>query len=736
MKIDRRSFLSFVMGGAAGTALTPLPWKLMDDSSIWTQMWAWTPVPQDGEVSYENTVCTLCPGHCGLTVRKVENRVVKIEGMKGHPVNSGGICLLGLSGPQLLYGPRRVNKPLKKLNGRFVRITWDDALNELAGQLTELIKKGKGHKFACISGAKRGTEAELLKRFLTACGSSNFFHVPSIQDLYETTLRLMQGGAAIPGFDFENSDYVISFGSGLLDGWGAPVRMFKAHSRWRDHNSEFVQVESRLSNTAAKADNWLPINPGTEGALALGIAHVIIKESLYHKEFINNHTSGFNSWKRQVLDGYNPGIVSKITGVKESQIASLARGFARSKHPLAVCGRGEGRTPGSLKEFMAVHSLNALVGNINKTGGVWALPEPDYIKWPEPELSQNAKAGILKGRLDGAGKGKYAHGTSLLNRLPGLINSRQTSPVELLIISGANPCYSLPNSKAVREAFKKIPHVISFSSYMDETAESADLILPNHMFLERYQDIPGAFGMNQTVLGLAKPVIEPKKTRHVGDIILSVAKKMGGPVGNAFPWEDYKACLEQTLADKWNTLAENGYIEAGRFQPPEWSEGFQTRSGKFEFVNSDTESIVRFSLVKPEGDEAKYPLLLIPYDSMRLSAGYIGDSPFMMKTVEDTVLKGNDVLVEINPQTAGEYHLADGKYANLSTPLGKVKVRIHYYEGIRPGIVALPRGLGHTANDKFVAGKGVNYNEIADSKEDPASGHDAAWGIRAKLEKA
>jgi anaerobic selenocysteine-containing dehydrogenase len=102
MKVDRRSFLSFLIGGAAGTALSPLPWKLMDDSSIWTQMWPWTPVPPDGKVTYEESTCSLCPGGCGISVRKVDNRAIKIEGRAGHPINDGRICILGLSGLQLL----------------------------------------------------------------------------------------------------------------------------------------------------------------------------------------------------------------------------------------------------------------------------------------------------------------------------------------------------------------------------------------------------------------------------------------------------------------------------------------------------------------------------------------------------------------------------------------------------------------------------------------------------------
>ena len=126
-------------------------------------------------------------------------------------------------------------------------------------------------------------------------------------------------------------------------------------------------------------------------------------------------------------------------------------------------------------------------------------------------------------------------------------------------------------------------------------------------------------------------------------------------------------------------------------------------------------------------------MLLVPYDSMRLAHGYIGSPPFVVKTVEDTVLKCNDSFVEVNPKTAREHRLKDGKYATLTTPKGKAKVKVHLSEGIMPGLLAMPRGLGHTAYDKFLAGKGVNFNDLVGSVEDPHSGMDAAWGIRAKL---
>ncbi len=134
MKIDRRSFLAFVVGGAAGTALSPLPWKLTDDLSIWSQRWPWTPIPPKGETTYVTSTCTLCPGGCGISVRKVEERVVKVEGLEGHPVNDGGICILGLTGPQLLYGPTRVRTPLKKTDGAWRPISWEKAIAEIASR--------------------------------------------------------------------------------------------------------------------------------------------------------------------------------------------------------------------------------------------------------------------------------------------------------------------------------------------------------------------------------------------------------------------------------------------------------------------------------------------------------------------------------------------------------------------------------------------------------------------------
>ena len=692
MKIDRRSFLSLGVGFGAGIALSPLPWKLTDDSSIWTQMWPWTPVPERGESRYVNSVCTLCPGGCGISVRKVEDRAVKIEGQKGHPVSNGGICLLGLSGLQLLYGPYRVKSPLKRRDdakrgqGKWQKISWDEAIAEVAKKLGDA-----KDKTACIMDSDKGTVPQLFKTLLTGLGAPNFMRTPSIEDSFELALLKTCGYPAVAGFDLENADFVLSFGAGLLEGWGAPVRTFKANSLWKDKKVPVIQIEPRLSNTAAKSDKWIPVTPGTESELALGIAHVLIKEGLAKAEVSD-------SFKKIVSEGYAPDTVARLTGVEAGVIVGLAKSFAAASKPLALCGRGKGATPISLNETLAVYALNALMGNINKEGGLFAVPQPDYIRWAKT----NSNASVAK-----------------------LLYGKDTS-LKALLVANANPLYSLPDTQAVKNALDKIPFIVSFSSYMDETAQYADLILPNHCYLERYEDVPAPAGYHKPLIGLSRPVVKPQfDTKHTGDAVIAIAKAMGAEL----PYDSYETCLKETFGDSWEAFQKDGVLVGANDYSPLPS----APSGKIELNETSLKPVAL------EGESSAFPLVLVPFDSMRLSGSSIGEPPFVIKTVDDTILFKNDLCIEINPKTAQSYNLSEGKYARLTTPKGSVKVRVHLYEGIMPGVIAMPRGLGHTpgftGNDKYLAGKGVNVNELMGSAECP-DGLNAAYGIRAKLERA
>jgi len=722
MKVDRRSFLSFVIGGAAGTTLSPLPWKLMDDSSIWSQMWPWKPVPPAGEVVYEDSTCPLCPGGCGITVRKVENRAVKIEGKAGHPINNGGICLLGLSGLQLLYGPTRIKSPMKRVGergeGKWERISWQEAMTLLSEKLGEIRDKGEAHTVAAISGTGYGTVTELLKRFMTAYGSPNFFRSPSMQDTDEFALNAIFRSKGRLGYDLENADYILSFGSGILDGWGSPVRMFRANSLWKDNQVPVIQVEPRLSNSAGKASKWVAINPGTEADLALGIAALLISQKMANK----GNISGFRAWKNELVQAYKPETVAETTGVPVETISELAQGFGTAKRPIALYGKGKGVGTGSLREIAAVTVLNALSGNLNKEGGLWAVSQPDFINWPNVNTDQIADAGLNQSRIDGAGDGPTAGIESVLTRLPQKVLEDGPYPIQALLVAGANPCHELPDTKSVKQALGKIPFIVSFSSFHDETADQADLLMPDHVYLEKFEDVTVGAGLVKEVIGLCRPVVSAQfNTKHLGETLIATANMMGDAIAGAFPWENYESCLKETLGNKWDSMIENGYWENG---------DVDTAAKKVRPAALDA------PVVQAQGDVNSFPLLLVPYDTIRISSGYVGDTPFMVKTVSDTTIKGKDGFVEINPQTAAANGLTEGTLATLATPVGEASVRVHLFEGIKPGVIAMARGLGHTAYDGYLADKGVNVNELIGPVEDPSSGLDAAWGIRAKLDKA
>ncbi len=710
MKVDRRSFLGLGLGAAAGFVVSPVAMKLTDDSSILSQttkLWPWAldHPPLNGEATYESSVCNLCPGACGISVRKIDNRPVKIEGLADYPVNDGGACLHGIAGLQYLYDPARVKTPLKRNGDTFEEISWDDAIAIVAGKLGDIRKNGTPEKLACITDKDQGSVSGLFKRLLETFGSPNFYTMPSLESNLEITAKALHGKGKTIGFDLDNADFVLSFGAGLIEGWGSPVACFKANASKKERHAKLYQVEPRLSNTAANADKWIPVKPGTEGDLALGICAVMLKNNLFKGSATSAIKGGFNKLAAKVQQDYSPSKTAAITGVKAADIEKLATLFAKSKMPLAVFGKGRGDGAQSLKEMAAVQLLNCMVGNLNKKGGAFVMPKAEYLEFPDSSLDSVAQKGMAKEKT-----GQY------VNQLVDKINQASKPVVEALFVHNANPCYNLHDPKAVKDAFGKIPFVVSFSSFLDETAMEADIILPSHTFLERLEDVASGAGLAKSVVGLSKPVLDPVfDTRHPGDSLLSIAKSLDGGVAENFEWESYDECLEGVTSGIWDSLSEEGFVLLSEDVP-----------SKVAHVNVSFLA-ANPATIKAQGD---YALTLISIDNMRLISAGQAASPFAIKTVADTVLKGKDIVVELNPLTA---KVKEGAYATLTTPKGAARVKIHLNEGIMPGVIGMVEGLGHTFDNKYVSNKGVNVNDLIGPVIESGSGLDAAFGIKAAL---
>ena len=807
LALNRRNFIKLVVGGAVGTSLTPIGAKMIDDSAIWTQNWPWVPVPRTGEFSQEKSICTMCNGGCGIEVRKVGDRAVKIEGRTDYPVNPGGICPVGMGGLQLLYNESiRFPGPMKRTgprdSGKFVEISWDEALKILAQRITEQRDKRETGSIAAVDGNPAGsTMALMIERLLTAIGSPNYLRIPSAEDTSRIANRLMLGKDMPVAYDLENSDFILSFGSGLLEGWGSPGRVLNAWGLWKDASAKrpakIVQIESRASNTASKADQWLPAKPGTEGALALGLAHVIIKERLYNTEFVNN-AFGFLDWRSpegathtgfstMVLKNYPPETVSKITGLHKQDITELARNFSQADAPVALCGKGKGLLNGSLFESMSILALNALTGNIGRKGGVFVHDPIPLAALPDVIPDETGKEGLEKGRIDQAGGKNTPYTHSLFNRFMDTIISGKNPAVDTLLVFSSNPAFTLPEGGTFRRAMSKVPFIVSFSPFRDETSNMADLILPDHHYLEKIDDVVLPSGIQYPLYGLTRPVIKPLyRTRNSGDVIIELAGQVGGAVKAAFPWQDYEKILRVRAQGLYNSGS--GLTNYNEAMPP-WDhtaartsdyasfeemwknikgkglwfrsvsangqiKGFGTPTKRFEFYSTQiSNAIQNVNLAEMDihvrTDEACMPhyegshseekqdhhLKMVPYEMINLASGWLPQPPYLNKTLFDHQLFKGESFAEINPKTAVQYGLRQGDQAIIQSGKGRVQVRINIFEGAMPGIVYLPMGFGHTGYDDFVRGQGVNPNLIIESIRDPLSGLPVWWNTTVKITK-
>jgi anaerobic selenocysteine-containing dehydrogenase len=404
---------------------------------------------------------------------------------------------------------------------------------------------------------------------------------------------------------------------------------------------------------------------------------------------------------------YTPAKVEAITGVKAADIEALAMAFAKAKTPVAVPGRGRGDHGQSLREFAAVQTLNALAGRLNKEGGAFVMAKNGYLSFPEASMDADAERGAGKEKLAGS-----------VNELVETLSG--AGKLNALFVYNANPCYTLRDPKKVKAALGNAGFIVSFSSFMDETAMASDVILPASTFLERLEDVPSGAGLAKSVVGLARPMVKPIfNTKHPGDALILLAQAMGGTIAESFEWETYDECLETVAEGIWDGLSEEGYAVLAEGAP------FGSPATDFRFLAANPKAIP----AQGEGE-----MTLVPIDNMRLAGAATASSPFAVKTVSDKVLAGKESVVEINPASAGG--LKDCGDAVLKTAMGSVRVKVNFNEGIMPGVIGMAKGLGHTFDNPYVGGKGVNVNDLIGPAIEPGSGLDAAFGIKATLSKA
>jgi anaerobic selenocysteine-containing dehydrogenase len=602
----------------------------------------------------------------------------KLEGNPAHPISQGRLCARGQAAIQVTYHPDRITHPLKRNGGRgsgpFQEISWDEAMSLLVSQLDGLAATGNPKALAFLTKPMRGQRQTLISRFMQSYGAGQPTSFDPFDDVILRHANARSFGVEqLPTFDIANSRYVISFGADFLGTWNATVPQNAGYGEMRQgkpgHRGKFVQVEPRMSQTGANADEWVPANPGTEGVLALGLAHVIVASKLRPGD-------------AAALAEYTPEAVAKRTGVKADRIERLAREFAEHAPAVAIIGGAPLAHTNGMFSAMAVNALNAIAGTVS------FMPQPKTV--PPPS---------------------------------GGFNKLLESDVKVLLLHDANPVYGSPAAWHVRDALSKIPFIASFGSFIDETSILADLILPDHSFLESWVDHIPESGAAVAVSSVAPPAMHPiHQTRSMPDVLLDVGHRLAKPLSPALPWKTYEEMLKESFgADSWKNA-----IQAGGLWPPKIGD------------RGDSPLIPQFpKAVEAEfdGEGTQFPFHFLPYKSQSFLDGSLAHLPWLQELPDVLSTAMWSSWVEVHTETARGLGLAQGDVVEISSGHGKIQAPVLVSPGIAPNVIAMPMGQGHETFTRFASGRGANPISILAPKVEPETGALAWAATRVRISK-
>ncbi len=647
------------------------------------------------------TDCTICYHSCGMNVLVENGRIPRVEGLKEHPLNRGRLCPKGERAMDLVYHPERLKCPLKKVKGQWKRIGWDQALEEIAGKL-QALKKDFGPEALSIFSGSIGVEnlemMEMAQRFKGAFGSPNFISVEGICYRMRIRARQMTFGK-YPVEEMNTGLYVL---------WGHnpeqsdfPLQL--AIEENLKKGSKLVVIDPKRIPLAERAELYLPVRPGTDGALALALMHVVINEKLYDQSFIDAWTYGFDRLVPHV-QSYTPEWAEKITWVSAGDIRKLARLYAHAESASIFQGTNtQDQTANGTQNSRAFSILQTITGNINNPGGWVVSPRLVLtgIGLPTERTPIGAQDYPLFYEIWGR-KSPYGQVVCFPDRVP--------DPIRALIVTGGNPAVSMPDSNAFRAALKKLDLLVVHDLFMTETAELAHYVLPACSHLEK-NGLAYSYNVchGMPYLMLRKKAIEPlHESWSEFRFWTELGKRMG--MEEIFPWKTDEEVIELELKSsglsyrelKEEKVAGAFYLEKKYGMSGYEVKGFSTPSKKIE-IYSET--------FKREGFDP-LPTYREPDQTPMGDSGLAKDYPLVLTTgarilyythgqhrnIEGLKEKSPEPFAEMNPETASRFGIRHGEWIIVESNRGKIKVKALITNEMREGVVSIPHGWPGEAN--------------------------------------
>lgn len=659
-----------------------------------------------GIAEWRPSICPLCAAGCGVLARVMDGDaevirngtpgvvrmplVKKLEGDPAHPISQGRLCVRGQAAVQVTYHPDRLVAPMKRSGdrgtGQFTEISWDEALKTLVARI-EAARGGAGG-IGFIGSPRHGRRAELVTRVMAGLGGHEpVWYAPFDDAVLRRANALSFGRYQMPTFDLAHARYVLNFGADLLGTWNSPLAHGVAWGRMRQGaggiRPKFVQLEPRMSQTGASADEWVAVRPGTEGALALGLAHVIIAKGLRPAAAAGAAGAQVAGWS-DGLPAFAPAEVEKITGVAASRIERLAVEFASHAPGVAVIGGLALAQTNGLAQALAVNALNALVGAVGVDGGLHFTPLASPLTPPARDL-----------------RAYVASATPAV-----------------LLLDGANPVFGLPPGARVVDWLTAVPFIASFASFVDDTSAYADLLLPDHSFLESWVDAAPESGARAAVVTTAGPAMRPLyDTRSMPDVLLEVSRTLAPPIDPPLPWQTFQEMVQ---------------AEA----PAAAATGSARQVAASAQASNPASAAAAWAPAAFDGATAEFPLHFLPYASQALGDGSLAHLPWLQELPDPLTTAMWSTWIELHPKTAAAAGIADGDLVTVTSSHGSLDAPAVISPGIAPDAVAMPAGQGHTTFTRYASGRGSNpFSILAPSSEASTGAH--AWGAtRVKIERA
>jgi thiosulfate reductase/polysulfide reductase chain A len=682
------------------------------------------------------TSCLNCPTRCAIRVRKVQTtagqtKVVRISGNANSTYSEGKCCSRSHVGLQVLYNPDRFPHPLVRKAGTekgravnyendFEEEDWGGALDRIAERLTS------PDKLLILQGLNTTSNEDLIRQFALAYGTHNLFNEEGLETDADRKGKMLADGRSDSGYEMVSEDgtstkYILAFSSGIVESERPLARNLRLWGKLRrelPNKTKVVSFDPRYSVTACRADEWVPINPGTEGALAMCIAHVILSEGLHDPDFINDHTDGFNGYSVLAkTQRFSPESVSEVSGVPADTIRRIAREFAQSKPAIAWSGEAATSWPFGTFASHAIYCLNALVGSIDVPGGIVYQQRPPYAAMPTESLPIT-DTGIT-----------FRETADLL----------RDGTIETAIGFNSNLVMSVPESKedGKWDNILKNLFYVHIGPAKSEMAAYADIILPACTYLEDWGYESAIPGSGYAEARIKQPVIEPRGgSRPTARMLFDLASRKSLSVFSPI------LSTSETFAEdfvKYRTAPLIGWDDfrnVGVWKGSSYSYGtyaFGTDSGKFEFHSDHLERLLNVGLPE-EGTD--YPLKLAIYRPVLEIRGGSQNFPWAQEMYLVMHGRGWRNLVEIGRETAHEHGVGEGDKVIVESVFGEIEGEARVIEGMQPGVVAIATGQGHFASGRFADGMGMNPNEVIGTEYDEESGQPSFFSTRVRIRRA